>query len=273
MEIKDILGYLGAENEFESPEQFKEFFQSNFVRKQTALEDESIRKAIIGSTFKSVGQNIRKGLKDKYELEVSNSELDNKNLEDFVFDNIEKIKGSYESKLKELQTQITEPNEALKEFESKYTSLDKRYKETQNALKAVEGEYNSFKEKSANELKNYKIDRFKQDTMSKIKFKQEISDIEKIGYDNLLNSKYSLDFDSNEDVIITDKNGNRIQNERVVGKFKTPQEIFEEEAISNKLIAISQHESKPIQKNTIFVSNSDSWEGNPRKKVFFGTPR
>lgn len=273
MEYKDILAYMGADKEFETPEQFKVFFNQNFVRKQTAIEDEGIRKTIIGSTFKNVGQNIRKKLNEEYSLEIPNSELESKNLEDFVFDNLNKIKGSYESKLKEYEMKATEPNEALKEIEAKYSNLEKRTNEYKNSLKAIEQEYSQYRENSTKEFTNYKIDLYKKDALSKVKFKSDISDIEKIGYSNLIDSKYSIGFDENNEYIVTDKKGNRIPDTKVAGKFKTPFEVMEEEAINNGLIAKQQHDVKTSQKNTTFVKGVEpSTQTKFGNRVFFGAP-
>ena len=277
MELKDVLSYLGADKEFKDINEFKEYFDPAFIRKDIALKDDNFRKQVTGTAFMSVGQNLRKGLKEKYELEIPNSELENSQLEDFVFGNIEKIKGSYEAKIKDLEAKITTPNEALKDIESKYSTLEKRYKEQVNATKALESEYTGYKENSVNEMKNFKINLHKKDMFGKIKFKSDISEIEKIGFDNLLTSKYKLDIDETGETLILDSKGNRIQNEKVAGKFKTPLEVFEDEAIANNLISVNQHEGvKPNKKQiATFVGNNtaQSANGNVAQKVFFTSPR
>lgn len=275
MELKDVFEYMGFEKEPENIDEFKEVVKNNWTLKKQAIEDDSVRKAVLGSSFKAVGQNIRKKLNEGYGLEIPNSELESKQIEEFVFDNIEKIKSTYESKIKEIETQITAPNEALKEYETKAISLEKRLKEEKDAKKLIEAEYNQFKETKQSELKNYKIDVLKKDIFSKIKFSSDVTDVAKIGYNTLIESKYSIDFDeSGEPIVVDKKKGERIPNEKVAGKYKTPYEIFEEEAISNKLIATNEHAEKPKEKISTFVnSGSAEPKGNFENRVFFGAPK
>lgn len=268
MELKDIFEYMGFDKEPTNIDEFKETVKSNWTLKKQAIEDESIRKAVLGSSFKSVGQNIRKKINERYGLEIPNSELENTQLEDFVINNIEKIKGSYEAKIQDYEKKITEPNEVLKEYETKLSTFEKRLKEERE-------EYNQFKEVKTNELKNYKIDVLKKDIFSKIKFSNEVSDVAKIGYNALIESKYNIDFDeNNEPIIVSKNNGERIPNEKVAGKYKTPFEIFEEEAINNKLVQLNeQAPNKPMQKSSTFVNSGTENTQNTTKKVFFGTPK
>jgi len=274
MELKDVFEYMGFEKEPETIDEFKELIKTNWTLKKEATKDEAIRNEVIGSTFKLKGQNIRKKLNENYGLEIPNSELESKQLEDFVIDNIEKIKSSYEAKLQDFEKKVTEPNEALKEFETKALNLEKRLKEERDAKKLIESEYNQFKEAKQNELKNYKIDVLKKDIFSKIKFSNDVTDVAKIGYNALIESKYSIDFDeSGEPIVVDKKKGERIPNEKVAGKYKTPFEIFEEEAIANKLIATNEHSAKPIEKKTTFVDSVGLEQKQPfANKVFFTGP-
>lgn len=275
IELKDIFEYMGFEKEPESVDEFKDVVKNNWTLKKQAVEDEGVRKAVLGSSFKAVGQNIRKKLNEGYGLEIPNSELESKQIEDFVIDNIEKIKSTYEGKIKEMETQITTPNEALKEFEAKNLNLERRLKEAKDANKSIESEYNLFKETKQSELKNYKIDVLKKDIFSKIKFSSDVTDVAKIGYNTLIESKYSIDFDESGDPIVVDKKkGERIPNEKVAGKYKSPLEIFEEEAIANKLVVTNEHAEKPKEKISTFVNSGGAEpKGNFENKVFFGAPK
>lgn len=275
IELKDVFEYMGFEKEPESVDEFKDIVKNNWTLKKQAIEDEGVRKAVLGSSFKAVGQNIRKKLNEGYGLEIPNSELESKQIEDFVIDNIEKIKSTYEGKIKEMETQITTPNEALKEFEAKNLNLEKRLKEAKDANKSIETEYNLFKETKQSELKNYKIDVLKKDIFSKIKFSSDVTDVAKIGYNTLIESKYSIDFDESGDPIVVDKKkGERIPNEKVAGKYKSPLEIFEEEAIANKLVVTNEHAEKPKEKISTFVNSGGAEpKGNFENKVFFGAPK
>ena len=274
MELKDVFEYMGFEKEPENIDQFKEAVKSNWTLKKEASKDDSIRNEVIGSTFKHTGQNIRKWLNENYSLEIPNSELDNKKLEDVVFDNVGKIVTNYETKIKDLEAQITTPNEALKDFETKNLNLEKRLKEAKDAQKAIETEYTQFKESKQNELKNYKIDVLKKDIFSKIKFSNDVTDVAKIGYNTLIESKYNIDFDEQGEAIIVDKkSGQRLPNEKVAGKYKTPFEVFEQEAISNKFVATNEHADKPKEKNSTFVgSQSPEPKQEFVNKVFFTGP-
>jgi hypothetical protein len=266
----ELKEYLGVENDFDSVEQFKEYFSNEFIRKKDTPDP----KAMFGKRFGEMGVQFRKAFREKYNLDIPNSEYENKVFEDFILESIDKIVGEKEAKLKDLETQITAPNEALKEWESKYTSLEKRYKEDKNALKSVMDEYNQYKEVKNNEFKTFKVSLKEKDIFSKIPFRSDLKEVERIGFDNLLKTKYKFDVTENDEFIVTDSQGNRIPNPKTVGTYLSPEDIVKTEAITNKLISENPHTDKPINNTKVTVKATEQTDkptyGN---KPLFGIPK
>lgn len=280
MELKDVFEYMGFEKEPENIDEFKEVVKNNWTLKKEASKDDSIRNEVMGSTFKNSGQTMRKWFNENFSLEIPNSELDNKKLEDFVFSAVGKIKEKYEGQVSEYQKKITEPNTIIEEQAHKLTTFEKSLKAERDAKKAIEEHFNSYKEQKESEVKKVKLDYLKQDITSKIKFSKDVvstkmGEMALKGYHKDMEDKYVIDFDEAGEPIILDKNkGERIPNEKVAGKYKTPQEIFEEEAILANLVATNEHAEKPKEKISTFV-NSGSVEpkSDYANRVFFGAPK
>lgn len=234
-EILDFLGMSGVT----SIEEFQDKFPSEFFR-QSAPPDE-LKQKITGMAFKTVNKAVRETLNSKYGIELSNSQVEGKPLEEVVSMVLDSVKSGYDTKISDLEKQINEPNEAIKDWEKKYSKLENKYKETEGLLNTTVNEYNGYKSQKDNEIKSFKINTGKKDLFGKIPFKSDITEIERKGFDTIISENYVLDIDDNDEYIITDKKGQRIPNEKVVGTFKKPEDIFKEKAIELNLVATNQH--------------------------------
>lgn len=234
---EEILNFLGMPD-VKSVDELKEKFSTEFFRKSAPPED--LISSINGRTLSKVSKNIRE-IGQKYGLEISHKDIENKNIEDIVSSIVDGVKGTLESKVIDLEKQITEPNEALKDWEKKYSKLESKFKETENLLNVTANEYNGFKDQASSQLKSFKVNVGKKDLFSKLQFKSDMTELEKIGFDKYISDNYNLDLDENEDFIITDKKGQRLPSDKVVGTFKKPEDILNEKAIELNLVATNQH--------------------------------
>lgn len=249
MELKDILEYLGV-GEVENLDQFKEKFDPEFIRKKNALDNEDIKKTVTGRYFGSQTTNLKKIARENG-IELSGEEIEGLQVEDIAGLMLSKVKESSNARINELKESITEPNEALNSLQEKYDKLVNSNKEYKAANKELLNKVEEIQKAKDSEIKNYKLNTFKTSQLGKIKFKQNMSDIEKTGFNTLLDSKYVLDFDEEGKEIITDKEGKRIENPKVTGTFLTPYEVYEKEAIDGGLIAQNPHASnQPAQQVT-----------------------
>src|SRR3990167_7486955 len=119
-------------------------------------------------------------------------------------------------------------------------------------------EYEGYKKEVVNKFKSSNINRFKKEALGKLEFKQDITPVEKMGFESVLNEKYDFDLDENESPFIKDKKtGQRIASKKVIGQFMTAEEILNEELIANKLAKINKDGGKPA-----YQQNGNSQNGN-----------
>lgn len=271
---EELIEYYGIEKEFDSFEDFKEWFPSEFTRNSNIYSDENIKKRINGSTFSKIARN-KKEIAKEFGLEYTNSELEKMTLEEIYRDSLSKLKDIYEGKVSEAQKQATEPSEALEDFKKK---LEKE-KNEKNQFKTINEtllkEFEDYKKTKENEFKSFKIGSEKNNWFGKIKFKSDMSEIEKAGFDKYLSDNYVFDFDENNEPIVTDKKGNRIANEKVTGKFKSPIEVIEDDAKKHNLIVVNQLADKNTKQPTVKVDVNNKENGslvNGRQRVAVTKP-
>ena len=79
------------------------------------------------------------------------------------------------------------------------------------------------------------------------KFKTGITELEKIGFDQVFNSKYKNDTDENDGLIITDLSGKQIPDPKVAGRFLSFAEVLEMEGKAQNVWELNPHTAKNSQ--------------------------
>ena len=254
---KEALEYLGiTETDLKDIDTFKAKFDSTFVKQSNITEDLEPVKKILGKTFGTLENEVKKIAKaNNLEVDFNSEDLkDSKVTEKFkyVFDKFNESKTEY---IKDLETKAAQGNdEKVKEWEKKFEKVNQKYKDVEGLLSSTKTEYEQAQQKWSSEIKNTKLNVLTKDAFSKLKLKSDISEFEKKGYYSTINEKYQFDLDETESLIVKTKAGERIKSTKVTGAFKTLDEILEEEAIAGKLIAL----------------NNDGGKGKP--PVSFGQP-
>lgn len=243
IKTEDILNFLGMPD-VTNVDELKEKFTSEFFRKSAVPDD--VKNNITGFAFKNINKSVKE-ISKNYGIELSNSEIESKKVEEVFSLVLESINNKNNEKISDLEKQISEPNEALKDWEKKYNKLENKNKDIEGLLSTTVNEFNSYKENASSQLKNYKINTGKKDLFSKIQFKSDMSDLERIGFDKYISDNYNLDLDENDEYIITDKKGALIRNEKVAGTFYKPEDILKEKAIELNLIATNPHAKNNTQ--------------------------
>lgn len=250
---KEALEYLGYKAEdFKDVNEFKEKFNKTFIKQENITEDSEPVKKILGKTYGTLENEIKKVAKS-FDLDIDFDSIKDKKVTDklkFAFETYNNVKSEY---IKELETKATQGNDdKVKEWEKKYEKISQKYKDTENLLSATTSEYNQFKEKAQNDVKGIKLSVKTKDAFSKIKLKPDISEFEKKGYYSTIQEKYQFDLDEQDNLVVKNKKGEAIPSAKTAGTFKTIEEILEEEAIAGKLLQLNNDGGKPKTPTTTF---------------------
>lgn len=269
-DFKTLIEYLGMDSEkVKTLEDFKENFESSFVRTNALSERKDLIEPIVSSIYgKRLGltEVALKKLAKEHSLEYNTEDLKDKKIEELAEFFVNKALTSRASYVEDLEKKIKSTNtDAVKEWEAKLLKTEQKLKDEKELLKKTAEDFEKFKIDSNNKIKSFQIDYLSKDYMSKLKLKKDITPIEKEGFNAILSQKYIKDLDENGDLIVRDKNNKRIPNEKIAGTFKTYSQILEEEAITAKLYEINPNTNKKFEFNkSIQNNNNDTINNNGR---------
>jgi hypothetical protein len=271
MELKDVLGYLGYDAEkVKTIDDLKGTFEKDFIRASAINEESDFIKPILGKTFGTQENELKKIAKDfGIDLEVDEYK-EAKKVSDKVKVLTKLISESKESIIKEQATKLAQGNdEKVKTLETQYEKLKREKAEKEALLEATANEYNQYKQNSANEMKNYKLNHVKTDVAGKVKFNSQATDLSKKGFWATINEKYEFDFDETEKPIIRSKGGQQLKSDKVAGAFLTPEEVITKEAIDAGLYEVNPQAQK--QARTVVTvtptGQTTSHTGIPTRRV------
>ena len=255
--VLTFLNVESIENE-EDFDKFKESFNSRFVSRETAHVDESIKSKVVGKRMGEINSKLVEFGKALGE-DVSFEKLREKKVEEVLSDYATLVT----TKLEDLKGKAKEGNDKKlndlsKELEEKQKSLIS-YKEaleqTQSALQEKESQFQ-------NELKSFKVQTKLKDLKAGISWVDGITDVQRTGFDALINSNYKFDIDEKDNPIVTDKDGNLIPLKDKAGVFADPVTIFTQVAEANGLLKKNNLDGN---KKTINFTRSEQTPDKPKK--------
>lgn len=252
-----IVEYLGIDAE--NADDLKTKFDEKFVSIDKAHTVKPVIDAVWGKKINILEKKVKNAAKE-LDIDFDSEDLKDLDMEDKIVKIAGMAKSGYADKIKTLEAQVkTGDNDAvLKDWEKKYAKLETKYKETEGLLNTTKGEFETFKTDSTNKFKKQRIDLSYKEAFEKLNFDGGVDDLKKIGFKHVLSEKYEIDIDENEKVFIKDKaNGQRIKSDKKAGEFMDINEVFEKEAIANKLINL-----KPV--------NNQQQQGNFQTGFNFG---
>lgn len=276
MDIKLMLETLGFDSEkVKTVDDFKTQMDATFTRNANINEDSEPVKKILGRVYSTLETEIKKVAKAKeIDIDFSIPELKDKKVKDKLSYFIDQFEGKNKTIIDDLTAKAGIGNDdKYKELEKKYNSADQKRKDVEALLAQTTGEYNTYKEQSNATIKGVKLNVLKKDALSKIKFKPDITPLERTGYETMLESSYIFDIDENDKPIVKSKEGKLIPSTKVTGAFKTMEEVLEEEAVKNKVYALNpgaqQQGNKPTFQQGQQPQQRQNGQGNrqPAQRV------
>lgn len=246
IEAKEILEYLGFDPEkVQSLEDLKPSFEKEFIKASNLSEDNPALGPVLGRIYGKQESELKK-LAKEFELDLDNDDYRaNKMVTEKTKFVLSKLNEKQSSVIAELKTKASQGNdEKVKELEKKLAKIAQEKADIDNLLNTTKTEYQQFQEKSKGEIKSVKLGIRETDALSKVKFKSDISEIEKRGFMSKIKEEYVLDLGDDDSLIVKDKTGARIPSTKKAGDFKSYDEVLEEVAVKEKLYQLNDSAKK-----------------------------
>lgn len=219
---KEISKWLfDKEVEFEDLDTFKSELAKKYVSREIAADDEDIRNKVTGKTLGTLETKFKR------QFGLTEEEVKGKKLSDLF----ELAEGKQKSLIEDLQAQIKEPGQTPEEIKALRAELEdarKRSKEQEqlatelNAkLKETEGEFNS-------RINKYMADMELNKIRTSIPWADSANGYARKGFEIDIAEKFNFALSEGK-LIVTDKEGNQIKNEKGTG-YMSPEELLKSEA-------------------------------------------
>ena len=234
IKITELLGLLdapkdlvdGLEKGEKTVDDFKTYFQTTFIAKSMALEDSEIKNALIGKALGSVTT------KAKTAFGFENKDIEGKKIEDVIAMGVEKFQAEI-SDLKKLQSEGGD--KAVTALQAKLSKAEKDALDYKTLADTNASLYDDEKKNSAGKIKQFMLGNILSSAKAKITFKDGISEIEKVGFETLLQKNYKIDLSETGEAEIFNTKGEKIKNE-TGNKFLNLDEVLMIEAKKNNLL-------------------------------------
>jgi hypothetical protein len=268
VEAKEVFEYLGIKAEdIKDLDTFKATFEKDFIKQSNINEDSEPVKKLLGKTFGTLENEIKK-ISKSFDLDIDFEEVKDKKVTEKLKYAFEKYNDKKSEYIKDLETKAGQGNdEKIKELEKKYEKALQKSKDFESLLTNTKSEYENAQNKWTSEIKNVKLNVLTKDAFGKVKLKSDISEFEKKGYYSTISEKYNFDLDETENIIVKNSKGERIPSSKTTGTFKTIDEILEEEAIAGNLFKVNQDGGKVKQQINFGQPVTQSETQTPLRKI------
>lgn len=219
---KEISKWLfDDEMEFASIDEFKEKLAKRYVSREIAADDEDIRNKVTGKTLGTLETKFKR------QFGLTEEEVKGKKLSDLF----EIAESKQKSLIEDLQDQIKQPGQTPEELKTLRAELEdarKRSKEQEqlaaelsSKLQESEGEFN-------NRITKYMADMELNKVKSSIVWADSANAYARKGFEIDMSEKYNFVMSENK-LIVTDKQGNQIKNDKGTA-YMSPEELLKSEA-------------------------------------------
>lgn len=233
MELKDLLTYVNIEdvNEETGLDEFKKAFGEKFIVK-AELEEE---KKKLGQRLGSATTETKRFFKEQG-LEFEDGETKDKSIEDLIALGVTKITAKHEEEIKSLKDDKGKTNDKkFLELEEKLKSQETQWEQDKGMIEKLKGELEEEKNGRVQDQRSFIINDRIKTSKAKIKFIDDITEVQRRGFDAIINEIASFEMDENQNVYPVNKEGKRFENKNKSGEYLNTDEFFKEQAIEQKL--------------------------------------
>lgn len=227
MELAEVKQFLGLPDDVDSLDKFKEHFNTTYVNKDKAHLDETIKSKATGDVLRRISSKVANELSD---YGIKTTDFEEKPFEDVI-----KIAaGNIKTKITELSEMGGKPDARIKTLEDDLTKLKTEKEQIKLQWETTANEFNTFKQEKDNEIKTWKINNIVKDAKSKIPFVDGMTEIQRTGFETVVNTNYVFDLDG-DNVVVKDTKGNFVPSKQKAGQFASVEEVLDMVADSNGL--------------------------------------
>ncbi len=232
---KDIAAYIGADPEtFETPEAFKEHFDTTYLKRELAHTDKDVASKVFGKVNGTLRNNLKGAAKD---LGIEGVDFE-------AVDPTEGIKALAKS-VKDTHTKLAEDLAAAKkggapskELEQLQASLDAKAREVEalrTNAKEWEGKYVELDTTIKTRESKAREDAFYDSALEGIQFRADVNKFAIDGFKLALRQQYKPDFTDGTPKVL-DKEGKIVMDPTKAQTFRSMSDIAKELAEKEKLI-------------------------------------
>jgi len=258
---------------FETEEDFVAELSKQYAPIDAPISEEKKAK-VIGGLLGTLETTLKRELK---EFGVEHEIDKKKPIQDTLAEVMAAIRTTKNEEFEALKAQSgTGNDEKIKSLTSELEKFKNKFHEEKDLRTQAVAQWQQKEQEYEGKIKNVKKDYKLTDTYSSaVKWKSGITEIEKIGFDSMIKSKYNVDLDEADALIVTDKQGKQIPNPKVAGQTLSFAEVLEMEGTALKVWEVNPHANKnqqaaPQRAQPVIVQTPDQQGGRkvaPRVNV------
>lgn len=243
IELKDVASYLGIDSD--NMEDFKVKFSEKYFTDDNIAESTAFKEEIGRITGKITGAVKQAAKKLNVEIDWTKENPTGKTVESYLDVVINKTGERFSTMETEFERKAAQSkDERAAELEKKFEVYKKKYEDTETQLKTVSTTLETERSDFQKNLKNEKINVRKSELFRGLTFKDTITDVEKVGFNSIIESAYNFDIDETDTLIITDKDGSPVWNKEKASEKMTPAKVLEQEAVKQNLFKLNNDGGK-----------------------------
>lgn len=227
MDLAEVKQFLGLPDEVDSLDKFKEHFNTTYVNKDKAHLDEQIKSKATGDVLRRISSKVANEFAD-YGIKTTD-------FEEKPFEEVMKVAASnVRAKITELSETSGKPDARIQALEADLTKTKAEKEQIKLQWETTASEFDTFKSNKENEVKTWKITNLVKEAKSKIPFVDGMTEIQRTGFEAVVNSNYIFDLDG-DNVVVKDSKGNFVPSKSKAGQFATVDEVLDMVADANGL--------------------------------------
>lgn len=216
MEIKEVFDFLGLPADIDSVDKLKTKFESKFITKAVAHEDDEIKSKVSGAIYGGLTTEAKRLFGFKSE------EIKDKDFKDILKMGAETMG----AKIKSLEDAAGN-DERYMNLKKEYDGVLGKFNQTTEDLGKLRKELDDEKATAANQIKSFKVNHAYEAERSKLPFTDGAPEVAKIGFDTVFKSKYKLDLDEQGGPIVMTQDGKRVANPKRTGEYLGLAEVLD----------------------------------------------
>ena len=254
--------FIGLKGEYDTEEDFKQDFESIYIRRDNVKDDNDLVSTLTGKSFGTIDSIVYSKAKENgFEFTPDDKKLRTSEKVELA---LSKVSDYYKNQLEEAKQNKGKSSDALaQEWEAKLKAKDDRISEVEGLLSENVSKYKEFVSNQENENKNRVKSSAWEDGFSKLSIAKEKDELSREGFRSILSKNYIVDLDDDLKPFITDKDGNKIKHDKVADSFMTIDEVFKKEAIKNNMLSVNPHEDQSPQ--VVRTVTQTTQDANPNR--------